>query len=116
MPSDLRAALRALVRRPAFTLLVALTLALGIGANAAIFSVVNTVLLRPLPYPGSERLVNVHGRYPDFGRTGFSLPDYLDLRTRARSYAELAAVAALASWIPARRAARLAPATVLRAE
>ena len=91
MHADLRSALRALARRPVFTALVALTLALGIGANAAIFSVVDTVLLRPLPYPESERLVNVHGRYPE-DRTTFSLPDYLDLRQRARSYAELAAV------------------------
>src|SRR5215218_5731919 len=90
MLPDLRTALRGLARRPAFTILVAFTLALGIGANAAIFSVVNTVLLKPLPFPEADRLVAVHGFYPEFGRTSFSMPDFMDLRQRARSYADVA--------------------------
>ncbi|MFL5578190.1 MAG: ABC transporter permease [Gemmatimonadaceae bacterium] len=89
---DLRFAARGLLRRPGFTAAVVATLALGIGANAAIFSVVNAVLLRPLPYGDPDRLVMVWGRYPDFGRTGTSLPDFTDWRAGTTgSFAEMAA-------------------------
>jgi predicted permease len=91
MMADLRYALRALARSPGFTLAVILTLALGIGANSAIFSVVYGVLIRPLPYAAPERLVNLYGRYPQFGRTSTSLPDFRDWREGTSSFEQLAA-------------------------
>ena len=89
---DLRYAVRSLMRRPAFAAVVVLTLALGIGANTAIFSVVNAVLLRPLPYADPERLVMAWGRYPEFGRTSTSLPDFVDWKAGATSFAQMAAL------------------------
>jgi predicted permease len=92
MMADVRYALRALARTPGFTLAVVLTLALGIGVNSAIFSVVYGVLLRPLPYASPERLVVLYGRYPQFGRTATSLPDFQDWRDGTHSFEQLAAV------------------------
>ena len=91
MMADVRHAVRALRRAPGFTLPVILALALGIGANSAVFSVVHSVLLRPLPYSDPSRLVNVYGRYPEFGRTSTSLPDFQDLRAGTRSFDQMAA-------------------------
>ena len=81
---DVRFALRTLLKRPGFTLVAVLTLALGIGANSAIFSVVNAVVLRPLPYAAPERLVALWG---DLNQSGFeelelSAPEYADFRAR----------------------------------
>jgi predicted permease len=89
---DLRYGLRALAARPGFTLVAVLTLALGIGANTAIFSVIHGMYLRPLPYPGGERLVEVHNVYPKMGldNAGTSIPDYLDRRSQAPSLEDLA--------------------------
>jgi hypothetical protein len=93
---DLKYAARSLRRRPGFTLVVVLTLALGIGATTAIFSVVHGVLLQPLRLPEPERLVRLSGEPTDGDREkvgpATSYPDYRDFRTRARSFAELAAV------------------------
>ena len=66
---DLRCGARSLVKRPGFSTVVILTLALGIGANTAVFSVVDAVLLSPLPYPDPERLVRVWGAYPSEAKT-----------------------------------------------
>jgi predicted permease len=80
--SSLRQSLRSLAANRAFSLAAIATLALGIGANAAIFSVVNGLLLKPLPYPDGERLVEVYNSYPTSGLdyAGSSIPDYLDRR------------------------------------
>jgi putative ABC transport system permease protein len=89
---DVRYGLRVLRKSPAFTLIAILTLALGIGANTAIFSVVNTSLLRPLPFPHSSQLVDVwgHSTMFDFPNLGMSLPDIQDLRAQNTIFSALA--------------------------
>ena len=77
---DARYAARTLARRPLFLLVVVLTLALGIGANTAIFSVMRAVLLRPLPYPASDRLVTVWTPWKTESYNPLSAPDYRDYR------------------------------------
>ena len=89
---DLRFAVRMLVSRPGFTVLAVVCLALGIGASAAIFSVVNGVLLKPLPFPNADKLI-VYGSSRTKGDIGsLSAPDFVDLRSGAK-LAELAAFA-----------------------
>jgi len=87
---DIRYALRSLRRHPVFAVTAILTLALGTGANTAIFSAVNGVLLRPLPYPEPDRLLTVWGHHPSIGRETASLPDFFDWR-KARSFSGMAA-------------------------
>ncbi len=77
---DVRYALRLWRRRPGFAAVAILTLAIGVGANTAMFSIVNTVLLRPLPYPHAERIVNVWGRTPQFPRGLLSYLEYEEVR------------------------------------
>ena len=84
---DLRFGSRMLAKQPGFTLIAVITLALGIGANTAIFSVIYAVLLRPLPYPAAERLVllTTTGKNVELP-TYVSYPDYVDLRDRTHSF------------------------------
>lgn len=93
---DLRFAARALRARPGFVIAAVLTLALGIGANTAIFSVINAFMLKPLPYPDGERLVEVHNSYPGDGleNAGVSIPDFIDRRDQARALED----SALFTW------------------
>jgi putative ABC transport system permease protein len=86
---DVQFALRQLRRSPAFAFVVVATLAVGIGANTAIFSVVNALLLRPLPYPESEQLVNLSGAYRDRGNDwSVSYPNARDWRAQSRTLSE----------------------------
>ena len=87
---DIRIGVRSLLKRPGFTIIAILTLALGIGASTAIFSVVDGVLLRPLPYPHAEQIVQLREVSPRGGRMAFAEPNFLDLRTRSHSFAGLA--------------------------
>ncbi|HLL45619.1 MAG TPA: ABC transporter permease, partial [Longimicrobiaceae bacterium] len=88
---DLRHAARMLRRSPAFTAVAVLTLALGIGAATVIFSVVDAVVLRPLPFAEPERLVRVWETTPAGDDFAVSAPNYLDFRERSRAFAEMAA-------------------------
>jgi putative ABC transport system permease protein len=91
---DLKHAVRALRAKPGFTAVTALTLAIGIGGNAAIFAAVNAVLLRPLPYPDADRLVRVYKtsvKQPDRVGGTVSPPDYVDWRRDNTVFAEVAA-------------------------
>ena len=94
MMQDLRYAVRALRKSPGFTLIAALTLALGVGASTAIFSVVNAVMLRPLPFAEPDRLVriwesNVERGWPTFA---VSHPNFLDFRAQADNFESMAAI------------------------
>ncbi len=89
---DLRFAVRMLRKSPGFTLIAVLTLALGIGANTAIFSMVDAVLLEPLPYPGIHRMVFINESLPNTRRMNDSWPDFLDWRAENRSFESMTAV------------------------
>ena len=92
--SDLRFAIRQLIKAPGFTIIAVLTLALGIGANSAIFSVIETVLLRPLAFPNPDQLVTIWSnnlKDEPNGRYTSSFPNFHDYRARSRSFTAMAA-------------------------
>jgi putative ABC transport system permease protein len=92
---DLRYAARMLLQNPGFTAVAVFALALGIGGNTAIFSLVNSILLRQLPFRQPEQLVWVSSRRPDSGKRPFSLPDFIDYRDQNQG---LAGIAAFVNW------------------
>lgn len=102
MIADLKYALRTLFKSPGFTLVAVVTLALGIGANSAIFSVIDAVLLRSLPFPNPDRLAMVWAKapqHPGEDKQVHSYPDYLDLRAQNHTFSALAAFStASAIW------------------
>jgi putative ABC transport system permease protein len=91
---DIRFGLRLLIKSPVFTIVTILTLALGIGANTAIFSIVNTVLLRPLPFSNPDRLVKITFNTPGTGQKNipFSVPELEDLRNRAGVFTDVSVI------------------------
>src|SRR5690349_3211550 len=88
---EVRYGLRVLRKSPGFTAIAVLTLALGIGANTALFSVVNGVLLNPLPFPNPNELVAVYSRTSTFQESSISNPNFLDWRKDNHSFAWLSA-------------------------
>ena len=94
---DVRYGFRSLLKRPGFTAIALVALALGIGANTAIFSLVNAVVLQPLPYPEPERLVWVWGNFPGGNRASVSPADYLDFRSQNKSFEQFAATVSITS-------------------
>src|SRR5215813_11825035 len=90
---DIRYGIRSLIKRPGFTAVALLTLALGIGANTAIFSLINAVLIRPLPFGEPDRLVWTWGNIRNGGnRASVSPLDYLDYRAQNNTFEQFAAM------------------------
>ena len=89
--SDLRFALRTLVKQPGFTLVSLVTLALGIGANTAIFSIVDAVVLRPLPYRDPDRVVMMWSHWTNWTKTWVSQGELVDYQEQARSLEQIGA-------------------------
>ena len=94
---DIRYALRTLRRSRGFAAVAVITLALGIGANTAMFSIVNAVLLRPVPYNNPERLLKLYTSMPQFTEASVSYPNFLDWQRRSRSFDLMAPTGTTAS-------------------
>src|SRR5208282_991752 len=88
---DVRYGLRMLRKNPGFTTVALLTLALGIGANTAVFSIVNGVLLNPLPFPDSDKLVTLFESKPNFREGSISYPNFLDWQRDNHAFTSIAA-------------------------
>ncbi|MFZ0979908.1 MAG: ABC transporter permease [Candidatus Acidiferrales bacterium] len=88
---DIRFGIRMLRKNPGFTAVAVLTLALGIGVNVAIFSVIDATLLDPIPLPQPDRIASVFVTWPSFAHAGFSYPNFLDTQRESRSFSGLAA-------------------------
>ncbi|HSS21701.1 MAG TPA: ABC transporter permease [Pyrinomonadaceae bacterium] len=91
LSNDLRYTVRSLRKNPAYSLVAIITLALGIGATTSVFSVVNSVLLRPLPFKSADELVQVWSRRTDNNKAPFTVPDFLDYRDQNQTLLSIAA-------------------------
>src|SRR5215207_4371866 len=89
---DIRYGLRSLLKHPGFTAIVVITLALGIGASTAIFSIVNSVVLRRLPYPTADRIVAIQELNPEGKRIQVTGPNFIDWRAQNTVFEHLAAI------------------------
>src|SRR5438067_9341831 len=92
MLTDLRYAFRQLRKAPGFTITALATIAICLGANLAIFAVINSILLRPLPFPNADRLVTIYNTYPNAGvqNDGSSIANYYERRGNIRAFSSLA--------------------------
>src|SRR5262245_20681955 len=93
MLQDLKHGIRMLFKNPGFTLVAVISIAIGVGANAAMFSVADGLVFRPLPVPQSGEVVTIAGQEQNvgFGNRRVSYPDYVDLRDRSRSFSGVVA-------------------------
>src|SRR5213592_4604586 len=115
--NNFRLAIRQFVKNPAFSVIAILTLTLGIGANTAIFSIVNAVLLRPLPYPDADRIMVLNESSGPGQDYSVALPDYFDWRNDNTVFEHLAAThkeSRNLSGIPGREPERVSCASVTR--
>jgi len=106
---NLRYAFRRLKNNPGFTIVAVLTLTLGIGANAAMFSIINAVLLRPLPYRDPQNLVTLSERWPQFPKLSVSYLNYKDWRDQSHSLEAVGAVRNAAMTLTGGAQAELVP-------
>src|SRR3954465_14112907 len=110
MLDDVRYAFRQLIKNPAFSAIAIVTLALGIGANTAIFSIVNAVLLRPLPYPDADRIMVLNESSGRGRESSVALADYCDWRNDNKTFEHLACThkeSRNLSGVPGREAERI---------